>query len=73
MHRKMLALQLERLQLLDSQIEKLNRMIAQALNPHQETLMRLAEVPGLGVDSQQIIAGVGVQASTFHSAAELSS
>ncbi len=36
--------------------------------------MRLAEVPGLGVDSaQQIIAEVGVQASTFPSAAELTS
>jgi len=35
---------------------------------------KLAEVPGLGVDSaQQIIAEVGVQASTFPSAAELTS
>ena len=33
--------------------------------------MRLAEVPRLGVDSsQQVIAEVGVQASTFPSAAE---
>ena len=36
--------------------------------------MHLAEVPGLGVDSaQQIIAEVGEQASTFPSAAELTS
>jgi hypothetical protein len=36
--------------------------------------MRLAEVPGLGVDSaQQIIAEVGAQAGTFSSAAELTS
>ena len=35
-------------------------------------VMRLAEVPGLGVDSaQQIIAEVGAQAGTFASAAEL--
>jgi transposase len=41
---------------------------------HQEAVMRLAEVPGLGVDSaHQIIAEVGVQASTFPSAAELTS
>ena len=53
---------------------KLNGMIAQAMKPHQEAVMRLAEVPGLGVDSaQQIIAEVGVQASTFPSAAELTS
>ena len=74
MHRKMLALQLERLQLIDRQIEKLNGLIAQAMKPHQETVIRLAEVPGLGVDSaQQVIAEVGVQASTFPSAAELTS
>jgi len=74
LHREMLALQLERLQLIDTQIAKLNGMIAQAMKPHQEAVMRLAEVPGLGVDSaQQIIAEVGQQASTFPSAAELTS
>lgn len=74
MHRAMLGLQLERLQLIDTQIAKLHGMIAQAMKPHQEAVMRLGEVPGLGVDSaQQIIAEVGVQASTFPSAAELTS
>ena len=74
MHREMLALQLERLQLIDRQIEKLNGLIAQAMKPHQEAVIRLAEVPGLGVDSaQQVISEVGVQASTFPSAAELTS
>src|SRR5437867_5136022 len=74
MHRAMLGLQLERLQLIDGQIAKLNALIAQAMKPHQEAVLRLAEVPGLGVDSaQQIIAEVGVQASTFPSAAELTS
>ena len=74
MHREMLALQLERLQLIDTQIAKLNNLIAQGMKPHQKAVMRLAEVPGLGVDSaQQIIAEVGVQAGTFSSAAELTS
>jgi transposase len=74
MHREMLGLQLERLQLIDRQIEKLKGLIAQAMKPHQEAVIRLAEVPGLGVDSaQQVIAEVGVQASTFPSAAELAS
>jgi transposase len=73
-HRAMLALQRERLQLIDRQIAKLNGMIAQAMKPQQEAVIRLAEVPGLGVDSaQQVIAEVGVQASTFASAAELTS
>jgi transposase len=56
----MLALQLERLRLLDQQIAKLNSLIAQAMKPHQDAVIRLAEVPGLGIDSaQQVIAEVG--------------
>ena len=74
MHRAMLGLQLERLQLIDRQIAQLNGMIAQAMKPHQDAVIRLAEVPGLGVDSaQQVISEVGPQASTFASAAELTS
>src|SRR6516164_9433947 len=74
MHREMLALQLQRLQLIDQQMAQLNRMIAATMKLHQDAVIRLAEVPGLGVDSaQQIIAEVGVQASTFPSAAELTS
>src|SRR5271170_1583593 len=74
MHRQMLALQLERLRLIDEQIAKLNSLIAQAMNPYQEAVIRLAEVPGLGIDSaQQIIAEVGVTASTFPSAAVFTS
>ena len=73
-HRVMLALQLQRLQLIDQQMEQLNRMIADAMKPQQDAVIRLAEVPGFGVDSaQQIIAEVGAQASTFASAAELTS
>ena len=73
-HGAMLALQLERLQLIDQQMAQLNSMIAAAMKPHQDAVIRLAEVPGLGVDSaQQIIAEVGAQASTFPSAAELTS
>ena len=44
MHRQMLALELERLRLIDDQIAKLNSLIAQAMNPHQDTMIRLAEV-----------------------------
>src|ERR1700746_1703417 len=74
MQRGMLALQLQRLQLIDHQMAQLNRMIAQVIKSHQDAVIRLAEVPGLGVDSaQQIIAEIGAQASTFPSAAELTS
>ena len=48
--------------------------MAALLSPHQDQVQRLAEVPGLGVDSaQQIIAEVGAKAATFPSAGELSS
>jgi transposase len=73
-HGAMLALQLQRLQLIDQQMEQLHRMIADAMKPQQDAVIRLAEVPGFGVDSaQQIIAEVGAQAGTFASAAELTS
>ena len=42
------------------------------MKQHQEVVIRLAEVPGLGVDSaQQVIAEAGLMASTFPSAAKL--
>ena len=73
-HRQMLGLKLERLRLINDQIAKLNSLIAEAMTPHQDTVVRLAEVPGLGIDSaQQVIAELGPTAATFPSAAELTS
>src|SRR5215472_15617521 len=40
MHREMLALQLERLQLIDAQIAKLNNLIAQAMKSQQDAVIR---------------------------------
>jgi transposase len=74
MHQQLLTLYLQRLRLIDEQREKLNGMIAQALKAHEEAVVRLAEVPGFGADSaQQVIAEVGAKASTFPSAANLTS
>ena len=73
-HLKLLQLYLKRLELLDEQIETLNQMMATALKKHEDAVMRLAQVPGLGVDSaQQIIAEVGVDAESFPSAGEFAS
>jgi transposase len=73
-HAQMLMLQLERLRLLDEQITKLNSLLAEVMMPLQDAVIRLAEVPGLGIDSaQQVIAEVGVRAATFSSAAEFTS
>ena len=72
-HLQLLALYLDRHQMLVEQIAKLDSLIAEALKPHQEAVARLALAPGLGVDSaQQIIAEVGPDAGTFPSAAHLS-
>jgi transposase len=74
MHLRILKLDLERLKLLDQQIEALDQMAAQALKKHEEAVIRLAETPGLGVDSaQQIIAEVGAEAKAFPSAAQFAS
>ena len=65
---------LEQLQFLEQQIGQLDQEMAALLNHHQAAVRRLAEVPGLGLDSaQQIIAEVGPTAATFPSEKCLSS
>ncbi len=74
MHQRLLGLYLERLKLIDTQIDELKHMIADALQAHQDAVQRLAEVPGFGADSaQQIIAEVGPEAATFPSAGKMAS
>jgi transposase len=73
-YRRLLQMALEELQLLEDQIAKLDGEAAELLQAHQETIQRLAEVPGLGASSVvQIIAEVGPGAAAFESAKEMSS
>src|ERR1700716_2491500 len=73
-YRRLLKMALEQLQFLEQQIGRLDQEMASLLSPHQDAVERLAEVPGLGVDSaQQIIAEVGPTAATFPSEKCLSS
>jgi transposase len=73
-YRRLVKIALEELQLIEQQIGQLDQEIASLLRQHQDAVQRLAEVPGLGVDSaQQIIAEVGATAATFPSAKNLSS
>src|SRR6266851_211088 len=73
-YRRLLKMFLEELQLIDQQVGQLDQEMAALLRQHQAAVERLAEVPGLGVDSaQQIIAEVGAKAATFASAKHLSS
>lgn len=74
LHRQIVKQFMERLELLERHLEELENSIAQALQAHQQAVVRVAEVPGLGPDSaQQIVAEVGPHAATFPSAAHLAS
>jgi transposase len=73
-YRQLVKMVLEELQLIEKQIGQLDQEMAALLGSHQDQVQRLAEVPGLGVDSaQQIMAEVGATAATFPSGKELSS
>ncbi len=73
-YRRLIKMSLEELRYIERQMEQLDQEIANLLSPHEETVQRLAEVPGLGVDSaHQIIAEVGATAATFPSEKHLAS
>jgi transposase len=73
-YRRLLHMALQELRLIDEQIGQLDHEMASLLKAYQDAVERLAEVPGLGVDSaQQIIAEVGPTAAAFPSGKCLSS
>lgn len=73
-HRELLKLYLERLQLLDEQIGRLDQLIATALKKYEDAVIRVAQTPGFGVDSaQQLVAETGVDAGSFPSAGQFTS
>jgi transposase len=73
-YRRLLKMALEELQLIEQQMNQLDQEIANLLSHYQDAVQRLAEVPGLGVDSaHQIIAEVGAAAATFPSEKHLAS
>lgn len=74
LYRRLVKMALADLDLLETQMRELDDALAELLRRHQDSVERLAEVPGLGVDSaQQIIAEVGPTAVTFPSAGQLAS
>jgi len=73
-YRRLLAMTLDELEVIERHIRQLDEELAQLLRVHQDAVERLAAVPGLGVDSaQQIIAEVGPTAATFGTAKRLAS
>lgn len=74
LHQQLLALYLERLTLLDRHIEQLEELASQVMHAQRDAILRLADVPGLGLESaRQIVAEVGATAETFPSPDRLAS
>ena len=73
-HRLLLRSHLERLEVLDRQIETLEQEATELMRPPQEAIARLCEWPGVKIGAaQQILAEIGPQAAAFPSAAQLAS
>jgi transposase len=73
-HRLLLGLYLKQVELIEGQMAILEREISAALRPHSAAVERLADIPGLGLDSaQQIIAEIGPEAAAFPSASQAAS
>ena len=73
-HRRVLAMQLEELDLLDKHIAELSRQLGDALRFHQDAVVRLCEMPGVREDAAwQMIAELGPEAATFETAEQMAS
>jgi transposase len=72
--REILRMCLEQLKLIDSQLETITHLIARAVQPHQDAILRLCQVPGIRViAAQQILAEIGPDAKAFPTSGQLSS
>ena len=73
-HRLVLGLYLKQVELIDEQEAILEHEISAAMRAHETVVERLADVPGLGLDSaHQIIAEMGPEAAAFPSAGQAAS
>lgn len=73
-HCKLLAQQLDRIELIDRQIDELNKLAATQMQKYQDAVTRLIEIPGIGAEAaQEILAEIGPEAVAFPSAPQLAS
>lgn len=73
-HRQLLGQHLDRIELIDRQIEELNKLAAAQMLRCQDAVTRLIEIPGIGAEAaQEIIAEIGPEAAAFPSAQQLAS
>ena len=71
---QILSLWLERLELLDRQIAKMEALSAAAMGEHQDAMARLSEVPGISLNTALgSVAEAGPRAATFATPAALAS
>jgi transposase len=63
-HCRLLTQHLERIDLIDRQIEELNNLVATQMRAYQGAITRLIEVPGIGAEAaQEIVAEIGPEAA----------
>jgi transposase len=73
-HQQLLGQHLDRIELLDRQIQELSHLSAQQMQPYQEAILRLVELPGVGAEAaHQILAEIGPTAAAFPSGRHLAS
>lgn len=73
-YRRLLKMTLAELKLLERHMDELDQEISSLLQQHREAVQRIAEVPGLGLDSaHQIVAEIGATAAVFPSDKHLAS
>ena len=73
-HCQLLTQHLNRIELIDRQIDELNKLAAAQMRQHQDAVTRLIEIPGIGAEAaQELIAEIGPEAAAFPSAPQLAS
>jgi transposase len=73
-HRHLLTQHLDRIELIDQQIDELNKLAAAQMQGHQDAVARLVEIPGIGAEAaQEILSEIGPEAAAFPSAEQLAS
>src|SRR5438270_5778345 len=73
-HCRLLGQHLDRIELIDRQIEDLNKLAASQMQNYQDAITRLIEIPGIGAEAaQEILAEIGPAADAFPSAEQLAS
>jgi transposase len=73
-HCRLLAQHLDRIELIDGQIQEVNKLAAAQMQQYQDAVTRLIEIPGIGAEAaQEILAEIGPAAAAFPSAQQLAS